>query len=1011
MVARSGTGGPFGCWVARWYRAAVHGYRSFDRCPVDEGAYTRWMSRVTPLLCPLLVGRDDLLDLADRRLADALEGRGHFLLLAGEAGIGKTRFLGAVWRKASARGLEIAQGAVAPQDRIVPGALIMDLARTMLRIPTFAQLGGDLLSLPYDSDGGELRSRRLLVLDMVDRITESLDSPAMLAFEDLQWADDLSLEIVAELARRIRDRPVLLVGAYRTDELPTDTIVREWRARLLTQRMAEEARLSPLTLDQTALMTTLILSTGLPAPRDVVAAVHDRTDGIPLHIEELLGALGDEARSDGHAIREASVPATIEDAILARFERLSPEGKAVAQAGAVIGRCFVPAVLAGIMDLPTAALEAPLRELVDQAFLEAPSARDLFDYRHELLRDVLYRSIPPSALRRFHARAGEFGAQLEGASEIHASVHFERAGLRAQAFRAAVSGARVAARLSSHREACELYRRAVDNMPGTLDPAEQGALFEAYAEEAAAIELHEAAEEAAGLARDRYLMAGRPLDAARQMDALAALARREARPIQARMELISQGLAELEPLPVTAEHEAARSSLLAEQAFAQIDAMDLDAARVSADAARDTAQRAGGAAAAIDADALGGMVDVLLGDIDAGLGRISRAALEAREAGYEDIGVTAYRNAVTTAVRVMNYHSAEASLREGLRYADAIEQSHCRHVMGAAAALVDWAKGRWDAALAGGEQELADRGCSRGALGAEVALGFVALGRGEIDRARSLLEKAREAGERSGAVDLILPALWGLAEADLMAGAPVAAIDRCASAFELAARVGERALLAPFAVTGVRANLAAGRPDAAERWAASLTEYLEPWSSILRPAIDHANGLARLALGSTGMAREALEAAVRGWDERGRIWESTWARLDLASCLLRSSRFAEAAALLATVSEIATRLESAPLLARMDELSHVARRHGSFDEPWRPLTSREFEVARLIAEGLTNAEIAGKLSIAPKTASSHVEHILAKLGVARRAEIATWVATGAHTGGATPGRSPVGASR
>jgi DNA-binding NarL/FixJ family response regulator len=149
----------------------------------------------------------------------------------------------------------------------------------------------------------------------------------------------------------------------------------------------------------------------------------------------------------------------------------------------------------------------------------------------------------------------------------------------------------------------------------------------------------------------------------------------------------------------------------------------------------------------------------------------------------------------------------------------------------------------------------------------------------------------------------------------------------------------------------------------------------------------------RLATGSLSAAREALERAVRGWEERGRIWESTWARVDLAGCLLRMSRYAEAAAQLASARETATALESAPLIARIDELSEIAHRHGSFDEPWRPLTTREFEVARLIADGLTNAEIAGELLIAPKTASAHVEHILAKLGVARRAEIATWVAT------------------
>jgi DNA-binding CsgD family transcriptional regulator len=141
------------------------------------------------------------------------------------------------------------------------------------------------------------------------------------------------------------------------------------------------------------------------------------------------------------------------------------------------------------------------------------------------------------------------------------------------------------------------------------------------------------------------------------------------------------------------------------------------------------------------------------------------------------------------------------------------------------------------------------------------------------------------------------------------------------------------------------------------------------------------------------VAREAFEAAVRGWDERHRTWEATWARLDLVACDLRSNRFAEAASILADARETASRLESWPLLRRADELAQVGRGRGSLDEPWRPLTSREFEVARLIAGGLTNGEIAGELSIAPKTASAHVEHILAKLGVTRRAEIATWVAT------------------
>jgi DNA-binding CsgD family transcriptional regulator len=970
------------------------------------------MSRVTPLLCPLLVGRDDLLDLADRRLADAAEGRGQFLLLAGEAGVGKTRFLGAAVRKASGLGFRIADGALAPQDRSVPGALILDLARTMQRIPAFEELGHELLGLPFAADGLEPLARRPLVSDIVDRITGSLIAPSMLAFEDLQWADDLSLEIVAELARRSRDRAVLLVGTYRTDELPTGTILKEWRARLLTQRLAEEARLAPLTFDQTALMTTLILATGLPAPREVVSAVHERTDGIPLHIEELLGALGREAVGlDGRSIREATVPATIEDAVLARYAQLSPEGQAVAQAGAVIGRCFVPAVLAGIMDLPPDALDVPLQELVDRAFLEPPGARGLFDFRHQLLRDALYRSIAPGALRRLHARAGEFGAKLEGASEIHASVHFERAGLRAQAFRAALAGAREAARLSSHHEAYELYRRAVDNLPPGLEAAEHAALMEAYADEAGALDLPDQVEAAATSARALYFEAGLPLEAAMQLVTIAAIARRECRPLEARMEWIDRAWQELEPLAPSRLRDESRFWLTIERAKVQLDAMEIDAARGSAESALDMAREHDDRSMAIAAEQALGMIDVVSGDIDGGLIRIVALARESERAGLQDNGVMGYRDAATVALRVMRYRIAHDSIQQGVRYADSIEQSHCRHVMRAGEALIDWADGNWDDAFTRGGQELVDKGCIRGTIGGEIAVGFVAFGRGRLEEARDLLGRARMAGDASGNIELILPALWGLAETELLADRPRAAMELCAAAWELATRVGERALLAPFAVTGVRAMLAAGLPDSAERWAASVAEYLEPWSSVARSAIDHAGGLVRLAAGSTGTAREALEAAVGGWDERGRTWESAWARADLAACLLRSSRFAEAAALLAAVRDTATRLDSPPLLARAEELSRVVQRHGTWDEPWRPLTSREFEVARLVAQGLTNAEIASELSIATKTASAHLEHILAKLGVARRAEIATWVATVARSGSDAPSRPTVGASR
>ena len=447
--------------------------------------------------CPLLIGRDDLLDLVDRRLDDVIAGRGEFLLAAGEAGVGKSRFLAAVGHKAEERGFETSWGYVAPQDHDVPAASVLDLARTMLRQPAFAELGRDLLALRERTFEVGQVTRRGLVMDVVDRILGAIERPTLLGFDDLQWADDLSLEIIGELARRSRDRRVLICGGYRTDEAPLGTSLRDWRSRLLTQRIAEEVRLTPLSPADTALVTTLILDTGLPAPREVAAAVYERTDGIPLHIEELLGALSDDARANGLAIREARVPETIEDAVLSRLSHRSPEAQAVARAGAIVGRCFVPEVLAGIMDLPQEAIEAPIQELIDEFVFDPPQSRGLIDFRHQLIRDAIYRSVSVGDRRRYHARAGEFGAQLEGQSEIHSSLHYERAGLGQRAFETALAGARDAARLSAHREAFDLYRRAVRHFPKGLAPIERATILEAYANEALAIEHNDIAEDAA----------------------------------------------------------------------------------------------------------------------------------------------------------------------------------------------------------------------------------------------------------------------------------------------------------------------------------------------------------------------------------------------------------------------------------------------------------------------------------------------------------------------------------
>ena len=953
------------------------------------------MSRIGPLLSPLLVGRDDLLHLADRRIAEAATGRGQLVLLAGEPGVGKTRLLAAITRKAMALRFRHVRADLSPQDCHVPLASVLDLGRSMRDEGSFGTVGVELLAMRVGHEGDVLGARRLLVRDIAERIASACDTPTLLAFEDLQWTDEMSLEVIGEVARLTRDRPVLMVGVYRSGELPAGSIHREWRARLLSQRLAEEARLAPLTYDETALVTTLIMATGLPAPREVVDAVYRRTDGIPLHIEELLGAIGEDGWQDGAAIREAEVPETIEDATLARFARLSDDTRTVARAGAVIGRCFVPQVLAGVLDRPVNDLDDALQELVDNGFLFTFGWVDqgYYDFRHQLLRDALYGNIPAADLRQMHARAAEFGVSLEGQSEIHASAHYERAGLRRQAYRAALAGAVAASSLSSRRESFELYSRALDNVPDDLEPGELSSLYEGYLAAASSVDRVDAGLAAAPILRTLEVAAGHAIGAADALVWEASFLGKAIAPLAERNALLDKAIEELRVTEPSADRDETLAQALQLRGTNDIVAGRYTDARARLAESHAVLEAHPGSDLNIDAEFYTCYTDALERRAEDAIPRMLDLARAARDAKFESSGVTAYRNVSLLASRLMDYRTAAIAIGEGMRYADEIEQSYCRRLMAWNDALLAWAAGRWNDAVQAAELELVERGSERGTVGCRDVIGFVALGRGSVERARALLDESLELGRKSGEAGLQLPALWGLAEAALVAGEPAVAAARCEDALRTAVDGTERALMIPFVVTGVRAYQATRQPEEAERWVARVRDWLDGWTGPAEVAFHHAEGLVRLAAGASVLARGELEVAAAGWDSLTRTWESAWARLDLAAALVRAGRHADAAPVIAAAREIADRLDSAPLRARADALGQVVRSRGAMDEPWRPLTVREFEVARLVARGMTNAEIAEELVLSPKTVSAHLEHILGKLGAMRRAEVAAWVST------------------
>jgi DNA-binding CsgD family transcriptional regulator/tetratricopeptide (TPR) repeat protein len=962
------------------------------------------VSRVGPLVCPILVGRDEILALVERRFGDVLDGRGQSLLIAGDAGIGKTRLLSAIEDRASTAGFRAAAGGLSPQDLDVPGAALLDLARSMRRLPELAPLGRSLLerlanpSVDVPLELG--RRRRLLVLDIVDSIGEACVTPTFLAFEDLHWADDLSLEVLGSLARRLPDMPLFVVATFRADQVATRSSLREWRARLLTQRQADEVRLSPLTRDETAVMArTLIDGT---VPDEVAAAIHERTDGIPLYVEELVGMLADRRPSTAEDVRAAGVPDTIEATILERLRSRSDEARLVASVGAVIGRRFVPELVARIVDRPLEGLTESLEELVNHAFLEPPGTGGELDFRNQLLRDAIYAATPATQRRRLHGLVAEFGGDIDGASEIHASGHYELAGRRDEAHRAALAGARTAARISAHREALELYRRAVRNLPADTPAGERGRILEELAQEEVARDETAAAAETLSRARSSYADAGDRLAAAGVVAVLAGVQHLLGGGAAAIQPMLDDVLASLHHLEGE-DADRVRGRLEAALAAAYGRALQLPATEVHAARAIELAKRVGDPSTELNAMNTLVMTRPFAGRLDETVWLAGEVIDRARELHLEDEAARTYRMLGCSMSEVMAPDAAERWLRDGIAFAARSELWNHRCYMTAHLGLVLWETGRWDEADA-----LADAALREGRGGVTTQItgfyvrGFVALGRGRQSEAAAFLRESLFLGEQSGDILRVSFPLWGLAETALLGGRIEEAIALTERGRAVSAAVADVSFLTQFVVTGTRARLASGGTAAAAHWLDDVgAVVIASGMPALRPAVDHAQGLIALAGGETSRARALLRDAIRGWDGVRRTWEGTWARLDLAACVLRTKGVQEATELVTDARSVAESLGSRPLTDRAVELLRVARSRPQFGERWAPLSAREFDVARLVAAGQTNAEIGRELTIAPKTVASHVEHILAKLDATRRTEIAAWAARIAETGDST----------
>ena len=406
-----------------------------------------------------LVGREEELELLLRRWSRAKRGEGQVVLLSGEAGIGKSRLTASLMERLVSEPhtrlryfcspqhtdsalypvigqMERAAGFVyddTPQTKL--DKLDAVLADTSTRMED-AALFAEMLSLPNDGRYPALdlepQQRRQKTLEALTAQVEALSrqNPLLMIFEDAHWTDPTSLETFGRAVDRVRSLPVLLIVTFRPEFEPA-WIGRPYVTALTINRLAPR--------DIEAMIDGVVGNKFIPT--SVRHDIIERTDGIPLFVEEMTKAVL-EAGSEGGAERTVasipsptlSVPASLQASLMARLDRLGP-AKEVAQIGAAIGREFSYALLSAVATKPEPELASALDRLIGAGLLfrqgVLPHASYLF--KHALVRDAAYGTLLREPKRALHARIAEaiesYFPDIADSQPELAARHYTEAGL------------------------------------------------------------------------------------------------------------------------------------------------------------------------------------------------------------------------------------------------------------------------------------------------------------------------------------------------------------------------------------------------------------------------------------------------------------------------------------------------------------------------------------------------------------------------------------------------------
>jgi DNA-binding NarL/FixJ family response regulator len=912
-------------------------------------------------------------------LRSAGEGRGALLLVSGDAGMGKTRFAEESTHIAEEIGLAVGWGQCFETEGAPPYLPWTQALRQL-------SVGAPQVRLPdWRSPGGEGGSRFQLFEEALEALRQlSAARAALIVLDDLQWADAASLHLLQYAASVLPSIPMLVMATHRDpDEEPGP--LSSTLPNIRRQRGVRRLPLRPLSSLEADQLASHALGVGADAT--ISGSIQLRAEGNPLYIRELASLLAEPGGSPGE------LPRSIRDVIAARLRRLNQVGQGLLRAAAVLGQEFDATVLGVITGQPPAVIQNLLADAARRRLVDRAEGRGRFT--HGLIREVLYAELSGEDRLRLHADAAGAlreapGGLAQPSAEVIAHHLAQAVPLLGPepALVATLEAADEAEAALAYEDAATQLSLAVDLASLVASPPIQRrelllrlgrCRFRAGAISAA----WDACREAAGKAR----AAGDWPSVADAATAIRAVD--EGRSGQSRLALeIDQLCTEaLERLPET--DLSRRAKLLAQLSlvahpFAPRPEPPLGIAALQ------TAEASG------DPDARFMALQARKEELVAPeycLERISvgdRALKLAREGGHSEHAAWGHIWRIDSLWELGRRPQLDAEAAVFAALVEGMGEPLHRWRLRLIQAAIRRMEGRFaeSAALLDEALEIGRRGghedvdfidmVARSNMSVEIGGSdeFEPLVRRYAEIAGNIFARHWQAG-LIAASDRIddLRRLWpGLVEP--FAGFPrnavwitatAAAADMCCQVEDSRFAPQLYASLLPFADRQVVSIAQAGSRGPVALYLGNLAALIGEWEdaeAFLQQSIASA-----ISMGSPPYEAISRQALAAMWTRRGRPG-------DRAAAVWQAGQAA------AMASELGMR----PLEARTGRSLEAMRRQASVS----PLSAREFEVARLVAEGLTNRAIAERLHLSSRTAENHVQHVLDKLGFDSRSQIAAW---------------------